>query len=108
MGTALSITAPELSALRALVRALRRSGLREEAIAFGTRAVERAGDARELFGWMAALLQLEVGLADGDAETTKAAQERLHRTHPEATRFHARLLSSEGNEREAELDRVWY
>jgi hypothetical protein len=114
-GEAAEVTAPEITALRALARAARRIVRAEEAVLLGTRAVNAAGEPGQLFGWMAALLRLELALAqrdlsdDGAADaTTRDASERLSRLHPEATRFHARLLSPTATEREAELYRVWY
>ena len=114
-GRAAAVTAPEITALRALVRAARRAGRAEEAVLLGTRAVIAAGEPSELFGWMAALLRLELALAQrdlGDHEaaeaTTRDAEERVSRLHPEATRFHSRLLSPSAAERETELDRIWY
>ncbi len=114
-GKAAAVTAPEITALRALVRAARRLGRADEAVRLGTRAVIAAGEPGQLFGWMAALLRLELALAQrdlGDHEaadaTARDASERLSLLHPEASRFHARLLSPIAAEREAELDRVWY
>jgi hypothetical protein len=114
-GHAPVVSAPELTALRALVRASRRLGRTDEAIVLGTRAVLAAGEPTELFGWMAALLRLELALAQHDrgdhdaAEAaTRDAQARLSRLHAEATAFHAPLLSASATEREAALDRVWY
>ena len=114
-GTAAVVTAPEISALRALVRAERRAGHAGEAVALGTHAVQAAGEPPELFGWMVALLRLELAMAQHDHDqhadgesTTRDAQARLTRLHPEATRFHAGLLSADATEREAELDRIWY
>ncbi len=112
---ATTLTAPEISAVRSLVRALRRLGRPGEAIALGTWAVKTAAAPAELFGWMLALVQLELGLAHGDAGddeaanlATRDAQARLVREHPTATRCHAALLSPDATERERELDRVWY
>jgi hypothetical protein len=111
-GTSTTITAPEISALRALVRALRRMGRADEGARVGARSVSAAGEPPELFGWMAGLLGLEVALAHQDAGKYEEAETRmrearalLERSHREATTFHARLRSADP---ENELDRVWY
>jgi hypothetical protein len=81
----------------------------------GARALDAAGEPADLFGWMAALLRLELALAHHDRgaledaeSTTRDAQARLTRLHPGATAFHAALLSPSATERETELDRIWY
>lgn len=114
-GSVSAITAPEITALRALVRALRRLGRREQAMSIGVKAVSAAGKPPELFGWMAGLLGVEVALAFQDAGTRQEEAESRMRdarallgaSHREATRFHHRLLATAADA-EQELDRIWY
>jgi len=115
-GEAKSITAPEIAALRALVRAYRKSNRVADAVRVGRQATKAASaESEDLFGWMAALLNLEVALAESEAShheesesRTREAWDSLNRTHKEATTFHATLLDPNPAKRESELGRVFY
>ena len=104
----LVVTAPEVSAMRALVRALRRVDRLPEAIALAAQVADATMHARDLFGWTAGLVRLERALIHPDAALLARAQENLVAQHPEATEAHARLLSKDVVTIEQELDRVWY
>ena len=103
-GAAPLVTAPEISALRALVRATRREGRVDDAIAMALRTLTAAGSPTELAGWVAALLDVELSLAD---RTRPVPTATLLHHHEAATKHHAALLSPVASERERELDRIW-
>ena len=106
-------THPEVTTVRALVRAYRKT------FALG-RAVEAAERVRSfdtaqpnLISWLAELPSFEVALcyrAQGDNERAEAilrdARARLPKLHPEATAHHHGLVDDD--DVEAAIDRVWY
>ncbi len=115
VGQAASAEQPEASALRALARALRRTGRPGEAIELGERALAAAEGLGELYGWVARLIAFEVALARADLGDDEGAALALGRVrpslaalHPGAIRHHAPLLDAAGARLEVELDRVWY
>lgn len=105
---------PEVSIVRALCRAHRRTGRPDQALGLAARVLPPTGAERDLVGWLAALVGLEAVLAlrdtgavGGDAALA-AIRTRLVELHAPASRFHAALLSGTLDEMEAEIDRVWY
>lgn len=106
---------PELTAVRSLVRALRRTG----ELARAHRLAGRAPAAREgkanLFRWTASLVRLEQALtflAAGQAEEAREACERAARelmeSHPAATRHFGLLDAAPGEELERRIGRIWF
>ena len=114
-GGAVIETHPEVSVVRALCRALRRTGSARAAAALAERVPQEWRAGAGLAGWCALLVGLEAALAleelgeQGAARVRReAAREGLWRAHPAATRHHAELLEAEGERLERALDRVWY
>jgi hypothetical protein len=107
-------THPEVSLARALVRALRRTGLPAEGVALAERVPVREGEGA-LAAFCAWLVHLEGALALGDAGDVAGAEARMaeartgiRRVHEGAARHHAELLSESGEGLERAIDRVWY
>ncbi|HEU4407051.1 MAG TPA: hypothetical protein VFS43_17415 [Polyangiaceae bacterium] len=114
-GAAPTAEQPEASALRALARALRRTGRPADAARLGEAALAAAEGLDDLYGWVARLSGLEAALAlaelgdeAGAASTLRRVRAALPALHPAATRHHAPLLDASGARLEVELDRVWY
>lgn len=117
-------THPEVSTLRAVVRALRRAGEYDRAIELAS-GLELGDRGRaDLVYWLAALVAVEWALALSDSGRTGEAQrvialatERLKSYHPQAAGFYSALLSElekgvlDGEsvkKIETELDLVYY
>lgn len=114
-GVAPTAEQPEAAALRAVARALRRTGRSDEAARLGRGALAAAEGLGDLYGWEAHLIGLETALALADlgdeagaAQTLRQVRNVLPTMHPAATRHHAALLDASGARLEVELDRVWY
>jgi hypothetical protein len=114
-GDASALEQPEVSAARALARALRRTARAGEAIALGEGALAAAEGLDDLYGWVARLVAFEIALAHADrgdeagaVATLARAREALPALHPAATKHHGALLEATGVRLEIELDRAWY
>ena len=103
---------PEMTMVRALVRALRRTSSAAKALALGARVSAPTGSG--LVAWLAALVELEVALAEralghaGYAARIARVRAALPALHDGATAYHAALLTCTESELEGELDRVFY
>lgn len=99
---------PEVSTVRALARALRRTGSAEEAVAL----VDRATATGPLVQWLLELARAEGLLAAGNLAQLPAVATRLEQLHPPATLFHAGLVhalrTADAPQLEREIDRVTY
>lgn len=117
-------THPEVSLVRAVVRALRRAGELDRAVGLGSVLSIGIPEKDDLVYWLAVLVEVEGALALNDSgrkrearDALSSAAEKLRTCHPGATRFYGSLLSAVGNSTleaesvkriEIELDRVYY
>jgi len=117
-------THPEVSLVRALVRALRRSGDLDRALALASSLQIGIPAKDDLVYWLAALIQVEGALALNDSGQKREAQavlasavDKLKISHALATQFYSLLLAEVENATlgdesvkkiEIGLDRVYY
>ncbi len=120
----MGLTHPEVSTLRAVVRALRKTRELPMAIALASSLdldIPRKGD---LIYWLGVLVEVERALAFNDADqkdearaTLASAAEKLKSSHPQAAQYYSTLLTEVGKvaldgpsvkKVELELDRVYY
>jgi tetratricopeptide (TPR) repeat protein len=115
---------PEVSTVRAIVRALRRAGEFEKAARIACRVQHCESGQGDLVQWLAALVEVERALALSDAgekdlavSVLASAARKLRACHAHAARFHAALVAAVEKPRldrdyvksiEMELDRVYY
>jgi hypothetical protein len=108
-------THPEVSALRALCRAFRKTGSPDEADAVGRQVVAPSESGADLVGWLAELARMETALGHRDVgagalaeAAVDATRNRMIRLHPAASQYHADLMSGPVDRLESAIDRVWY